>query len=343
MKRFLPTLLLLSSSFVAAHAEQLVPAGSVLQCTVSEKISSKVTNVGDPVICQLSRAELYGRSVLPYGSYLVGRFEEYKDPGHFVGKGWMELKFDRLVVGNDTVLPLTARVIASSGKNPVDRQGRIDGSGHATKDTVEWFIPILWPLDLINLPRRGPSPVLKPETRLTLKLIDDLGIPTKTEVQHQLQLIRPHPTGGGTTGTAGAAARARRAQLRAAAAVPASVSAAVPAPAEPHGRGRAGRATRRANHHPAGGSPAATARRGLQQLPAAPGVRLSSAVWVRLSAAGVQGLLPALLEHLPLRCPQKQIPFGNDNKTTCHAHLLVVTPEGVCFSGLYLKRESALV
>jgi hypothetical protein len=36
--------------------------------------------------------ELYGRSTLPYGSYLEGRFEDYKDPGHLVGKGWMELQ-----------------------------------------------------------------------------------------------------------------------------------------------------------------------------------------------------------------------------------------------------------
>jgi len=48
---------------------------------------------------------------------------------------------------------------------------------------------LLWPIDLINLPRRGPYPVLKPETRLTVMLLDDLGIPTKSEVQHQPELI----------------------------------------------------------------------------------------------------------------------------------------------------------
>jgi hypothetical protein len=161
----------------------------VLQCMVSDKISSKTTNVGDPILCQLSRTEMYGRSVLPYGSYLVGHFEEYKDPGHFVGRGWMELKFDRMVVGNDTTIPVATRVVATSDKYPVDDQGRIHGTGHPVKDTVEWMIPVLWPLDLINLPRRGPRPVLKPETRLTVKLLDDIGIPTKQEVQHQPELI----------------------------------------------------------------------------------------------------------------------------------------------------------
>jgi hypothetical protein len=174
---------------LSASAEQLIPAGSVMQCMVSDKISSKVTHIGDPVLCQVSRTEVYGRSVFPYGSYMVGHFEDYKDPGHFVGKGWIELKFDHLVVGNDTVIPISTRVIAESGKNPVDGEGRILGTGHATRDTIEWLIPVLWPIDLINLPRRGPYPVLKPETRLTVKVLDDIGIPTKSEVQHLPEMI----------------------------------------------------------------------------------------------------------------------------------------------------------
>jgi hypothetical protein len=195
-------LLLLPASFAAAPAEQMIPAGSVMQCTVSDKISSKTTNVGDPILCQVSHTELHGRSVFPYGSYLVGNFEEYKDPGHLVGRGWMELKFDRIVVGNDTVIPISARVIQTSEKYPVDSQGRIHGTGHPVRDTVEWMIPVLWPIDLINLPRRGPRPVLKPETRLTIKLLDDVGFPTRDEVQHLPELVSrfnysdPNPSAG---------------------------------------------------------------------------------------------------------------------------------------------------
>ncbi len=158
-------------------AEQLIPAGSLVRCTVSEpKLSSKTADIGDPVLCQVSHVELYGRAVFPYGSYLVGRFEDYKDPGHFVGKGWMELKFDRMVIPPDQVLPVSAKVVYVP-QYPVDKQGRIHGKGHPVRDIVEWSIPILWPIDLLNLPRRGPRPVLKAETRLTLKIMDDLGVP----------------------------------------------------------------------------------------------------------------------------------------------------------------------
>ena len=176
-----------------AAAEQLVPAGSIIRCTVAEpKISSKTENIGDPVLCQVSHVEAYGRASFPYDAYLVGTFVDYKDPGHLVGKGWMELKFDRMITHNDSVVPVDVRVI-DVPKYPVDKEGRIHGTGHAVRDTVEWLIPVLWPIDLINLPRRGPRPVLKSETRLTLKVLDDFGIPSEMEVEHRQALISRVP------------------------------------------------------------------------------------------------------------------------------------------------------
>lgn len=158
-------------------AQQLIPAGSLVRCTISDpKLSSKTAEVGDPVLCQISHVNLAGRSVLPYDSYLVGQFKAYKDPGHLVGKGWMELEFDRIVIEPDMNIPIDARVVDVPGYI-VDKQGRIMGKGHAVRDTVTWMIPILWPIDLINLPRRGPRPVLKQETRLTLKIMDDISVP----------------------------------------------------------------------------------------------------------------------------------------------------------------------
>jgi hypothetical protein len=175
--------LLLAAPLSVYAGEQIIPAGSLINCTVSEpKLSSKTDSIGDPVLCQLGFSERYGRSVLPANSYLVGRFEDYKDPGHFVGKGWMELKFDRMIIEPDTVVPVDARVVDVPGYN-VDRYGRILGKGHAVRDTVTWMIPILWPLDLINLPRRGPRPTLKEEARLTLKVMDDMAVPTMDQPQ----------------------------------------------------------------------------------------------------------------------------------------------------------------
>src|ERR1700728_2998018 len=182
--------LLLAAPLSGYAAEQLIPAGSLISCTLSEpKLSSKTTAIGDPILCQVGHSERYGRSVLPFDSYLVGRFEDYKDPGHLVGKGWMELRFDRMVIEPDTVIPIDAKVVDVPGYN-VDRYGRILGRGHAVRDTVTWMIPILWPIDLINLPRRGPYPTLKEETRLTLKVMDDLGLPEVNQ-----QPLQQEPSG----------------------------------------------------------------------------------------------------------------------------------------------------
>ncbi len=175
------TLLLLASPLAGRAVEHLIPAGSLIQCTVSEpKLSSKTTAIGDPILCAVSPIERYGRSLMPYDSYLEGRFEDYKDPGHLVGKGWMELRFDRMVIQPDTVIPIDAKVVYVPGY-PVDRDGRIHGKGHPVKDTIDWLIPVLWPIDVINLPRRGPRPVLKGETRLTLKVMDDIAVPATPE------------------------------------------------------------------------------------------------------------------------------------------------------------------
>jgi hypothetical protein len=88
----------------------------------------------------------------------------------------MELRFDRMVVEPDTVIPIDARVVDVPGYR-VDSQGRILGKGHEARDIALWCIPVLWPVDLMMLPMRGPRPTLKEETRVTLKVMDDLAVP----------------------------------------------------------------------------------------------------------------------------------------------------------------------
>jgi hypothetical protein len=196
MKRILLTLMwmLLGAPIPIYAAEQLVPAGSLLQCTMSEpKFSSKTAAIGDPVLCQLGMTALYGPSVLPYNSYLEGRFADYRDPGHFVGKGWMELDFNRMLIEPDTVIPIQLKVVNASGYN-IDREGRILGRGHAVRDTVEWLIPVLWPIDLLMLPRRGPRPVLKSETQLTLKVMNDFGVPQTKPLEQESPGLYRRPT-----------------------------------------------------------------------------------------------------------------------------------------------------
>jgi hypothetical protein len=157
----------------------VVPAGTLMTCTLDEpKFSSATVSVGDPFLCYPRTMQQFGQTVFPRGTYLVGHLEADKDPGHFVGKGYLKLAFDRIGLPASDV-PLTAKVIAVGGYN-VDREGKIIGHGHATRDTVEWMLPPLWPWKVLSLPARGPRPTLKGEVRVTLRVMDDITVPDTT-------------------------------------------------------------------------------------------------------------------------------------------------------------------
>ena len=169
-------LVVLTLTLSASARDVVLPAGTLLQCTLNEpNFSSATADVGDPVLCHLRGQTEFGQQAFPRGSYLVGHLESAKDPGHFWGKGYLKLQFDRIgLPGGD--LPIEAKVIATRGYK-VDKQGRIDGKGHAKRDIVEWMIPPLWPWKVIMLPARGPRPALKGETVLSMRLMDDVDIP----------------------------------------------------------------------------------------------------------------------------------------------------------------------
>lgn len=164
----------------------LVPAGTLLQCTLDEpNFSSKTAAVGDPVLCHLRTLQEFGKPVFPRGSMLGGHLEAAKDPGHFVGKGYLKITFDRVILPNGD-LPVPAKVIQARGYK-VDKQGDIDGKGHPKRDVVEWMIPPLWPWKVVSLPFRGPYPTLKGEEPMQLRLMDDIVIP-----QHVAQATGMH-------------------------------------------------------------------------------------------------------------------------------------------------------
>ena len=158
--------------------EAYLPAGTILHCTLDEpNFSSRTADVGDPVLCHTGALPALGHGIVARSADLAGYFQEYRDPGHFFGKGWMELTFDRLVLSGGVTLSLSAKVI-SVRHFKVDREGKIHGGGHPKRDAIEWAVPILWPEKLVTLPARGPRPALKGEARITLRLLEDVDVPT---------------------------------------------------------------------------------------------------------------------------------------------------------------------
>src|SRR5882672_6079323 len=168
--------LVLGMTLSGSTRDVVLPAGTLLQCTLNEpNFSSATAEVGDPVLCHLRSVTSFGQQAFPRGSYLVGHLEAAKDPGHFFGKGYLKLQFDRIGLPTGD-LPLEAKVISTRGYK-VDKHGDIDGKGHAKRDIAEWMLPPLWPWKVVMLPARGPRPQLKGETVLSLRLMDDVQIP----------------------------------------------------------------------------------------------------------------------------------------------------------------------
>lgn len=168
--------ILASAGRVDAQKDLLVPAGTLLQCTLNEpNFSSATATVGDPVVCHLRALQEFGRVLFPRGSMLGGHLEAEKEPGHFWGKGYLKITFDRVILPYGD-LPVPAKVIQAQGFK-VDKKGDIDGKGHPKRDVVEWMIPVLWPWKVVSLPMRGPRPALKGEESLELRLMDDISIP----------------------------------------------------------------------------------------------------------------------------------------------------------------------
>ena len=187
MKRLIVALASVTGLLVSAAQTRgqdlLVPAGTLLQCTMNEpRFSSATASVGDPVLCHLKSFQEFGRTVFPRGSMLAGHLEAEKDPGHFVGKGYLNITFDRVILPTGD-LPLPAKVIAAKGFR-VDRQGEIVGKGHAKRDVAEWMFPPLWPWKVLTLPARGPRPTLKGEEPIQLRLMDDIMVPRAFSAQN---------------------------------------------------------------------------------------------------------------------------------------------------------------
>jgi len=139
-----------------------VPAGTLLRCTLDEpNFSSATADIGDPVICHLNNLREFGQNAFPRGSYLGGHLEADKEPGHFVGKGYLKLNSTASV--SPIRCPVPSKVIAARDTKWIvagtlwarPRDARHRGMAHSS--AMAWKI--------LMLPARGPRPTLKAKSR----------------------------------------------------------------------------------------------------------------------------------------------------------------------------------
>jgi hypothetical protein len=61
---------LVVSAAAQSATEEVLPAGTLLQCTLDEpNFSSRSAQIGDPILCHVGALVAFGRSVFPRGAY----------------------------------------------------------------------------------------------------------------------------------------------------------------------------------------------------------------------------------------------------------------------------------
>src|SRR3982751_736156 len=129
--KFAVRLLLSLTLFLNPHrlfaTDLTLRAGELLVCLLDEPNFSAATSApGEPLTCHLQQFREFGHSAFPRGSYLTGQLADSREPGRLVWKGWLSIRFDRIILP-DAEVPISARVVFVRGYK-VDGAGRPEGT-----------------------------------------------------------------------------------------------------------------------------------------------------------------------------------------------------------------------
>src|SRR3989475_6964997 len=115
----------------------IVPAGTRVGVVLQNGISTRSAKPGDSVYLQTSFPVTIGnRIVIPVGSYLRGELVESKRPGRVKGRGEFRMRLNTLILPTGYTVDLNAapRSADSGGKETMDSEGKVTGSGGKGKD-----------------------------------------------------------------------------------------------------------------------------------------------------------------------------------------------------------------
>lgn len=122
-----------SSNQTAANEQSkavLIPEGTVIQLTMREPVSSKLSEVGDEVIATVKKdVVVEGVTLLKAGTEVVGRVTVVKPAKRPLKGGMLHLSFDRIRLEDGLQRKLTAIVQSASD---FTRDEKIGGNGEGT-------------------------------------------------------------------------------------------------------------------------------------------------------------------------------------------------------------------
>jgi hypothetical protein len=115
----------------------VVGAGTRVAVVLENGISTRSAKAGDSVYFHTNfPITQNNRIVVPVGSYLRGELTESKRPGRVKGRGEFRMRLDSLIFPNGYTVDLKAapRSADSGGKETMDSEGKVTGSGGKGKD-----------------------------------------------------------------------------------------------------------------------------------------------------------------------------------------------------------------
>jgi len=136
--------------------------------------------------------------MLSPGKLPRGHLEADKEPGHFVGKGYLKLEFDRIG------FPIRISPFPAKSSLPRDTKWIVAGTSWAaaTRRETPWNGSFLrCGLEDPNAAGRAPRPTMKGEEQITVRLMDDYPNPSLTasgQPYEKAGILRPagaRPTG----------------------------------------------------------------------------------------------------------------------------------------------------
>jgi hypothetical protein len=114
-----------------------VPSGTRFAVVLENGISTRGAKPGDSLYFRTAfPITQHNRIVVPVGSYLRGELVESKRPGRIKGRGEFRMRLNTLILPNGYTVDLNAapRSADSGGKETMDSEGKVTGSGGKGKD-----------------------------------------------------------------------------------------------------------------------------------------------------------------------------------------------------------------
>jgi hypothetical protein len=164
--------------------ETMIPAGTVLQVVVNERLSTKTLQENDPVLFTLAddirAGGRRGAVLIPRGSSVVGRVVKNDRAGYLIGRSNMDIRIEEIVTADRVYDGLSTKIVEvgkiKNKKGDVKADGEINGPGHAKRDTFFLLFPPTTIFQLMATPGRGPDVELPVETRLYVKLMSPIYV-----------------------------------------------------------------------------------------------------------------------------------------------------------------------